>query len=144
MIYISLFTVAFMVATIVPFGSEAYFVTLLSMDKYNDLLLIIAASLGNILGSVFNWICGHYVNYFIKKPWFPLNNKMIDRGNNMFKKYGKWSLLLSWVPFIGDPITFVAGTLRYSLIPFIILVSIGKVGRYLLIYISLSSIINLF
>ena len=144
MIYISLFTVAFMVATIVPFGSEAYFVTLLSMDKYNDLLLIIAASLGNVLGSVFNWVCGYYVNYFIKKPWFPLKNNMIDRGNNMFKKYGKWSLLLSWVPFIGDPITFVAGTLRYSLLPFIILVSIGKVGRYLLLYISLSWVINFF
>ena len=144
MIYISLFTVAFMVATIVPFGSEAYFVTLLSMDKYNDLLLIIAASLGNVLGSVFNWVCGYYVNYFIKKTWFPLNNNMIDRGNNMFKKYGKWSLLLSWVPFIGDPITFVAGTLRYSLLPFIILVSIGKVGRYLIIYISLSWVINFF
>ena len=144
MIYISLFTVAFMVATIVPFGSEAYFVTLLSMDKYNDLLLIIAASIGNVLGSVFNWICGYYVNYFIKKPWFPLSNKMFDRGNNIFRKYGKWSLLLSWVPFIGDPITFVAGTLRYSLLPFIILVSIGKVGRYLLIYISLSWVINFF
>ena len=144
MIYISLFTVAFMVATIVPFGSEAYFVTLLSMDKYNDLLLIIAASLGNVLGSVFNWVCGYYVNYFIKKSWFPLNNNMIDRGNKMFKKYGKWSLLLSWVPFIGDPITFVAGTLRYSLLPFIILVSIGKVGRYLLLYISLSWVINFF
>ena len=144
MIYISLFTVAFMVATIVPFGSEAYFVTLLSMDKYNDLLLIIAASFGNVLGSVFNWVCGYYVNYLIKKPWFPFNNNMIDRGNNMFKKYGKWSLLLSWVPFIGDPITFVAGTLRYSLLPFIILVSIGKVGRYLLIYISLSWAINFF
>ena len=144
MIYISLFTVAFMVATIVPFGSEAYFVTLLSMDKYNDLLLIIAASLGNVLGSVFNWVCGYYVNYLIKKPWFPLNNNMIDRGDNMFKKYGKWSLLLSWVPFIGDPITFVAGTLRYSLLPFIILVSIGKVGRYLLIYISLNWVINFF
>ena len=75
MIYISLFTVAFMVATIVPFGSEAYFVTLLSMDKYNDLLLIIAASLGNVLGSVFNWVCGYYVNYFIKKPWFPIKIK---------------------------------------------------------------------
>lgn len=144
MIYISLFTVAFMVATIVPFGSEAYFVTLLSMDKYNDLLLIISASLGNVLGSVFNWVCGYYVYYFIKKPWFPLNNNMIDRGNNIFKKYGKWSLLLSWVPFIGDPITFVAGTLRYSLLPFIILVSIGKVGRYLLLYISLSWVINFF
>ena len=144
MIYISLFTVAFMVATIVPFGSEAYFVALLSTGKYNDFLLISAASLGNVLGSVFNWVCGYYINYFIKKPWFPINNQMIDKGNKMFKKYGKWSLLLSWVPFIGDPITFVAGTLRYSFIPFIILVSIGKVGSYLLIYMSLSWAINFF
>ena len=144
MIYISLFTVAFMVATIVPFGSEAYFVALLSTGKYNDFLLISAASLGNVLGSVFNWVCGYYINYFIKKTWFPINNQMIDKGNKMFKKYGKWSLLLSWVPFIGDPITFVAGTLRYSFIPFIILVSIGKVGRYLLIYMSLSWAINFF
>ena len=63
---------------------------------------------------------------------------MIDRGNKIFYKYGKWSLLFSWVPFIGDPITFVAGTLRYSIVPFVILVSIGKFGRYLIIYISLT------
>ena len=55
-----------MVATIIPFGSEAYFITLLSMDKYNNFLLLLFASAGNILGSVFNWICGYYVNYFIK------------------------------------------------------------------------------
>tara|TARA_Y100000590_G_C14843391_1_gene684819 strand:- start:39 stop:473 length:435 start_codon:yes stop_codon:yes gene_type:complete len=144
MIYISLFTVAFMVATIIPFGSEAYYVTLLSMNKYNDFLLIIAASLGNVLGSVFNWICGYYANYFLKKSWFPINNQMVDKGNKIFNKYGKWSLLLSWVPFIGDPITFVAGTLRYSFLPFIVLVSIGKVGRYLLIYMSLSWAVNFF
>ena len=134
MIYISLFTVAFMVATIVPFGSEAYFVTLLSMGKYNDFFLIAAASLGNVLGSIFNWVCGYYVNYFIKKPWFPINNRMIDKGNNMFTKYGKWSLLLSWVPFIGDPIAFAACTFRYNILFFLIFVSIGKVARYLLIY----------
>jgi|TARA_A100001234_G_scaffold193358_1_gene181069 membrane protein YqaA with SNARE-associated domain len=133
-----------MVATIIPFGSEAYFITLLSMDKYNNFLLLLFASAGNILGSVFNWICGYYVNYFIKKSWFPINNNMIDRGNKIFKKYGKWSLLLSWVPFIGDPITFVAGTLRYSIIPFIILVSIGKFGRYLVIYLSLSLALGIF
>ena len=133
-----------MVATIIPFGSEAYFITLLSMDKYNNFLLLLFASAGNILGSVFNWICGYYVNYFIKKSWFPINNNMIDRGNKIFNKYGKWSLLLSWVPFIGDPITFVAGTLRYSIIPFIILVSIGKFGRYLVIYLSLSVALGIF
>ena len=118
MIYLSLFTVAFMVATIIPFGSEAYFITLLSLGEYNHFFLLVAASTGNVLGSLFNWFCGFYVNYFIKKSWFPINNKMIDRGNKLFNRYGKWSLLLSWVPFIGDPITFVAGTLRYPIVPF--------------------------
>ena len=133
-----------MVATIIPFGSEAYFITLLSLGKYNNLLLLIFASLGNILGSIFNWLCGYYANYFIKKQWFPINNTMIDKGNKIFNKYGKWSLLLSWVPFIGDPITFVAGTLRYPIVPFLILVSIGKVGRYLVIYLSIIWAISIF
>ena len=127
-----------MVATIIPFGSEAYFITLLSLEKYNHFILFSVVSLGNVLGSLFNWICGFYINYFIKKSWFPINNKIIDRGNKLFKKYGKWSLLISWFPLIGDPITFAAGTLRYPIIPFLVLVSIGKVGRYLIIYLSIT------
>ena len=122
-----------MVATIIPFGSEAYFITLLSLEKYNHFILFVVASVGNVLGSLFNWICGFYINFFIKKSWFPINNKIIDRGNKLFTKYGKWSLLISWFPLIGDPITFAAGTLRYPIIPFLVLVSIGKVGRYLII-----------
>ena len=133
-----------MVATIVPFGSEAYFASLLSMGKYNNILLLISASVGNVLGSVFNWVIGYYINYFIKKSWFPIKRDKIKKGTELFNKYGKWSLLLSWVPFIGDPITFVAGTLRFSFVQFIILVSIGKVGRYLLIYISILWAINFF
>ena len=133
-----------MVATIIPFGSEMYFATLLSLGKYSSFLLLVSASIGNVLGSVFNWVCGYYVNYFIKKPWFPIRQNKIKKGTEIFNKYGKWSLLLSWVPFIGDPITFVAGTLRYSLIPFVILVSIGKVGRYLVIYFSILWAINIF
>ena len=126
-----------MVATIIPFGSEAYFITLLSLEKYNHFILFVVASVGNVLGSLFNWICGFYINFFIKKSWFPINNKIIDRGNKLFTKYGKWSLLISWFPLIGDPITFAAGTLRYPIIPFLVLVSIGKVGRYLIIYLSI-------
>lgn len=144
MIYISLFIVSFMVATIVPFGSEIYFSTLLATNNYNSLLLLISASIGNILGSVFNWICGYYAAYFIKKKWLPINQNQINRAADFFLKYGKWSLLLSWVPFIGDPITFVAGSLRYSIIPFFILVSIGKVGRYLVVYFSVLWAINIF
>ena len=133
-----------MVATIIPFGSEAYFITLLSLEKYNHFILFVVASVGNVLGSLFNWICGFYINFFIKKSWFPINNKIIDRGNKLFTKYGKWSLLISWFPLIGDPITFAAGTLRYPIIPFLVLVSIGKVGRYLIIYLSIIWAFNFF
>jgi|TARA_B110000116_G_scaffold174047_1_gene150542 membrane protein YqaA with SNARE-associated domain len=132
-----------MVATIVPFGSEAYFSTLLLLNKYNPTLLLFFASLGNILGSVFNWICGYYANYFLKKKWFPISQKKITKATLFFSKYGKWSLLLSWVPLIGDPITFVAGTLRYSILPFVLLVSIGKIGRYLIIYLLIINFSNI-
>ena len=144
MVYLSLFTVCFLVATIIPFGSEMYFATLLAMDNYNSLLLLIVASVGNILGSVFNWICGYYATYIVRKKWFPINQNQITKGTNFFLKYGKWSLLLAWIPFIGDPLTFVAGTLRYSLLPFLILVSIGKIARYLVIYFSVLWTINIF
>ena len=143
-IYLSLFTISFMVATIVPFGSEFFFGTLISIGKYNNFFLLIAASTGNVLGSVFNYFCGYFVIYFINKSWFPIKENKIKKATNIFNKYGKWSLLFSWVPFIGDPITFVAGTLRFSFIPFIILVSIGKVGRYLVIYISILWAIKIF
>ena len=133
-----------MVATIIPFGSEVYFITLLSLEKYNHFILFLVVSVGNVLGSLFNWICGFYINFFIKKSWFPINNKIIDRGNKLFIKYGKWSLLISWFPLIGDPITFAAGTLRYPIIPFLVLVSIGKVGRYLIIYVSIIWAFNIF
>ena len=133
-----------MVATIVPFGSEAYLASLIILNKYNVTLLLLSASLGNVLGSVFNWICGYYATYFIQKKWFPINQKQIDKASFYFSKYGKWSLLLGWVPFIGDPITFVAGTLRYSFLPFLILVSIGKIGRYIVVYFLTIGVINIF
>ena len=133
-----------MVATIVPFGSEMYFATLLSIGKYNNLLLLISASVGNVLGSVFNYFCGYFINFFIKKSWFPIKKNMLDKATRIFHKYGKWSLLLSWVPFIGDPITFVAGTLRFPMMAFLIFVTIGKVGRYLVIYLSVIWAIKIF
>ena len=79
MIYFSLFALSFIVATIVPFGSEVYFSSLLAMDTYSSILLLIAASTGNILGSVFNWVCGYYAAYFLKKNGFQLNKNILIR-----------------------------------------------------------------
>ena len=136
MAYLSILIVSFTAATIVPFSSEILLATLIATNKYNSILLLFIACIGNVFGSIINWILGYYLGNLIKKKWLPFSQNKIDKATIFFNKYGKWSLLFGWLPIIGDPLTFVAGTLRFSFIPFIILVSIGKAGRYLVIYFS--------
>ena len=107
--------------------------SMLSIESYNRTLLIIFSSLGNILGSVFNWVLGFYFIKLQNKKWFPFKEKQISKSSLWFEKYGKWSLLFAWVPVIGDPLTFVAGTMKTKILTFIILVSLGKIARYLFI-----------
>jgi membrane protein YqaA with SNARE-associated domain len=57
-----------------------------------------------------------------------------------YARYGKWSLLFSWLPIIGDPLTVVAGVMREPFLSFVVLVAIGKVGRYTLLSIATLSI----
>ena len=135
MIYISLFFLSFLAATIIPFSSEVGLASLLKLDPYNVLFLLISASVGNILGSCVNWYLGIYSRTFEKKKWFPFDKKNISKASSWFEKYGKWSLLLSWMPIVGDPITFIAGTMKTKFKTFIILVSISKISRYLVILI---------
>ena len=131
--YLSLFTISFLAATILPFSSELMLASMLSIENYNRTLLITFSSLGNILGSVFNWVLGFYFIKLQNKKWFPFNQEQISKSSQWFEKYGKWSLLFAWVPIIGDPLTFVAGTMKTKFFIFLILVSIGKISRYLFI-----------
>ena len=134
MIYLSLFVISFLAATILPLSSELTLAGLIATNNYNNLLLLIAASIGNILGSIVNWILGFYSRNLISKKWFLFKDEQIKRSSNWFNKFGKWSLLFAWVPIIGDPLTLAAGLLRVKFTEFLILVSIGKVFRYFLIY----------
>ena len=134
MIYLSLFFISFLAATILPFSSELTLAGLISTSNYDNLLLLVVASFGNILGSVFNWGLGFYSRNLATKKWFPFKETQIKRSSKWFSKFGKWSLLFAWVPIVGDPLTFVAGLLRVRFLDFIILVAIGKVSRYLIIF----------
>ena len=134
MIYLSLFAISFLAATILPFSSELSLATLIATSDYDNLLLLIVASFGNVLGSVVNWALGSYSRNLTTKKWFPFKETQIERSSKWFRKFGKWSLLFAWVPVLGDPLTLVAGILRVKFIDFIILVAIGKVSRYLIVF----------
>jgi len=133
-IYLSLFAISFLAATILPFSSELSLATLIATSDYDNLLLFIVASFGNVLGSVVNWALGSYSRNLTTKKWFPFKETQIERSSKWFKKFGKWSLLFAWVPVVGDPLTLVAGILRVKFIDFIILVAIGKVSRYIFVF----------
>ena len=138
MIYLSLFTLSFLAATIFPFSSELTLAGLIATSNYDNLLLLIIASLGNVLGSVVNWALGFYSRNLTTKKWFPFKETQIERSSQWFRKFGKWSLLFAWLPIIGDPLTFVAGLLRVKFFEFLLLVTIGKFSRYFLIYYLIS------
>ena len=134
MIYLSLFIISFLAATILPFSSELTLAGLIATSNYDNLLLLVVASFGNVLGSVVNWALGFYSRNLTTKKWFPFKDRQIESSSKWFSKFGKWSLLFAWVPILGDPLTLAAGLLRVKFIEFVILVTIGKFSRYFLIY----------
>ncbi len=132
--YLSLFIISFLAATLFPLSSEITLASLLSVSEHNPYTLIGTASLGNILGSVFNWLLGFYLFKYIKKKWFPFKENQINDAAERLNKFGVWSLLFAWVPIIGDPLTFIAGILKINFLLFLVLVSFGKISRYLFVY----------
>jgi membrane protein YqaA with SNARE-associated domain len=129
MVYFILFGSAFISATLFPLGSEALLIYDITQG-HNIYLLLFFATFGNSLGSVVNYFLGlKGEEYLINKKL--LNEKYILKAKIYFDKYGAWSILFSWLPIIGDPITFVAGILKYDFKKFLILVIVAKFSRYL-------------
>ena len=129
-----LFLSAFGAATLLPLQSEAVLLGLLVQNKQHAVLLIAVASLGNILGSCVNWYLGLKIEHYKNKKWFPVSADKMLKAQKTYQKYGYLSLLLSWVPIIGVPITLIAGLLKENFARFLLMVSIAKIGRYLFVY----------
>lgn len=132
-VYFGLFASAFVAATILPMQSEAALAGLLLMESFPAPILIAVAAAGNILGSVANWVIGRGVGQFRGRRWFPVDRTKLERTIKWYHRYGRWSLLLSWVPVIGDPLTVVAGILREPFWSFVAIVAVAKISRYLVV-----------
>jgi membrane protein YqaA with SNARE-associated domain len=131
--YLGLFTAALVAATLLPAQSEALLAYLIATSERSVPLLILVATLGNVLGSTINWALGRGIERFHGRRWFPVSDAQLDKARIWYHRYGRWSLLASWVPVIGDPITVVAGVLKEPLPSFLLLVTIAKAGRYIVL-----------
>ncbi len=132
-VYIGLFGVSFLAATILPAQSEIGLAALIVSENYALPVLIAVASVGNTLGAVVNWAIGRGIDKLHDKKWFPATPRQLDKATAWYHKYGRWSLLMSWAPFIGDPLTLAAGVLREPFLSFLIIVAIAKTVRYVVV-----------
>jgi len=130
--YILLLGSAFLAATLLPLSSETFLLALLIKEK-SVWLLWLSATVGNTLGSAVNWLLGTYFLHFQQRQWFPFNRSQLDRSQHWFQRYGIWSLLLAWLPLIGDGITLIAGVMKVKFWVFLSLTAIGKGLRYVIV-----------
>ena len=128
--YSALFFSALVAATLVPMQSEAVLVALMIAGTQPLAGLLLVATVGYVLGSVINWYLCHMLARFHNRSWFPASPTQVKRAKAWYLRYGRWSLLGSWLPIVGDPITVAAGALGERFLPFVVLVSIAKSARY--------------
>lgn len=124
--YIGLFLLAFLSASLLPMGSVWFMLLLLARGDPQWMVWLVATA-GNSLGAVLNYWLGFYASQWVRKKQTP---ERWQKSEAWFQKYGIWSMLLSWLPIIGDPLTLVAGVLRANFYFFLILMTLGKALRY--------------
>ena len=122
----SLFASSFLSATLLPGNSEVVLVAMLLSDVSQPWLLVLIATMGNSLGGLTNVILGRF---------FPLREKSRwqEKAVGWLKRYGAATLLLSWMPVIGDLLCLLAGWMRISWGPVLFFLCLGKALRYVLV-----------
>lgn len=124
-----LFASALGAATLLPLQSEAVLVGLL-LAGGDPVRLLAVATAGNVLGACVNWALGRGIERWRDRRWFPVSAPALARAQAGYARWGHWSLWLSWVPVIGDPLTLVAGVMREPWWRFVLVVTLAKFGRY--------------
>jgi membrane protein YqaA with SNARE-associated domain len=133
-----LFASAFLAGSILPAQSEALLAALLLAGRQAAWLLVLVATIGNVAGAALNYALGSSAERFRHRRWFPLSAAGWARAAGWWHRWGVATLLLSWLPVVGDGFTVLAGAARTRFALFLALVTLAKGGRYLLLAQALS------
>jgi membrane protein YqaA with SNARE-associated domain len=127
--YPALFAVSFLAATLLPLGSEWLLVAMV-LQQFNPVSAVTVATAGNCLGALTTYYLGLVGSEFLVRKLFRIDANQQHKAERFYQRYGSWSLLLSWLPVIGDPICLVGGILKVPFTRFSLLVLAGKSARY--------------
>ncbi|MGL6211981.1 MAG: YqaA family protein [Paracoccaceae bacterium] len=133
-----LFTAAFIAATLIPAQSEVVLAALVLGGGHPVWLLVTVATAGNVLGALAMWGLGWLMRDGARLRWSPVSPAALARAQGWYRRRGWWTLFLSWVPVVGDPLVVAAGLMREPLWRVALVVTLAKAGRYIaLVWITL-------
>lgn len=139
---------AFSAATLLPGGSEAVFVALLAAGTASPWALFIVAAVANTAGGMTSWWIGSQIargadtergHAWMRR--FRLPPESLARATRLFTRWGWATLLLCWMPVIGDPVTLVAGMARYPALPTALITGLARTLRYAAVWAAAAGIV---
>ena len=138
--YMGMLVAAFLAASILPFSSEAVMVGLQAAGL-NPIFLIVYGTIGNVLGSMFNYTIGRLGKMEWIEKYLHVKKEDLDKAHKFMAGKGAWMGLLSVIPVIGDVITVALGLMRANVVIVVISVTISKLARYILLVYGASLIL---
>lgn len=125
----ALFLLSLLASTLIPLGSE-WLLAVLLLKGFDPLSVVAVATAGNTLGALTTYAIGLWGGPFLTRRLLRIDDAARQRAERFYARFGSWSLLLSWLPIIGDPLCLAGGILRIDFRRFLLLVTLGKLARY--------------
>ena len=131
--YFGMFLAALLAGSLVPFSSEAVMGALLIATDMNPVMTVVAATIGNIAGSMFNYSLGRLGDLEKVSKWLKIKPKRMEKAQRWVNQRGVWVGFFCFLPILGTAIAFVLGMMRTNIWKSLIAISIGKLLRYILV-----------
>lgn len=128
--YWGLFIGSFLAATILPFSSEVLLLVMLAYG-YDLVVCLAVATTGNWLGGLTGYGLGYLGKLEWIERWFRISHAKLESFRHRIEKYGSFIAFMSWLPFIGDPLTVALGFFKVPFARAAVFMLIGKLARYI-------------
>lgn len=130
--YLGMLLAAFLAGSFFPFSSEAVMVGLMATGL-NPWQLMIYGTIGNVLGSAFNYGVGRLgkVEWFEK--YLHVKQRDLDRAERFMAGRGAWMGFFAFLPVLGSAITILLGLMRANVVITFIAITLGKIFRYIIL-----------
>ena len=132
---------AFLAGSFFPFSSEVV-MSGLQAAGLEPIQLVLYGSIGNVLGSMFNYGVGRMGKLEWIEKYLHVKKESLDKAQNFMADRGAWMGFFAFLPLLGSAITIVLGLTRANIVISVISITIGKVLRYVLLVYGLSFIFS--